>query len=174
MDELTQLAIKYGTDKWGKHNYTPVYYYLFKNRRESIKKVLEIGTAEGAGLFMFREFFPNATIYGAEIDQKRVDMMSVQKRIKVYQCDQSKITDLNKIITKVGRDVDIVIDDGSHNPNDQFNTCLIIGKVLKKGAIYIIEDVADASMVYDLPSHWNYEVKRVGTRYDDQLIIIRK
>jgi hypothetical protein len=92
MDQLTKLAVKYKTDKWGKHHYTPVYYDLFKDRRETVKNVIEIGVAEGAGLFMWREFFPNATIYGAEFDKQRVDFLMGEERdrITVFKCDQSK------------------------------------------------------------------------------------
>lgn len=43
MTELCELAYKYGTDKCPqiKHFYTPYYYKLFKDRRLSVKKVLE-------------------------------------------------------------------------------------------------------------------------------------
>lgn len=41
-DPLTELAVKYGTDRHpgAKHSYTPFYYSLLKDRRESIKKSL--------------------------------------------------------------------------------------------------------------------------------------
>src|SRR4030042_54082 len=50
MTPLCDIARKYGTDKspyitdrvWG-HSYTPVYYEMFKDKTDSIKKVLEIG-----------------------------------------------------------------------------------------------------------------------------------
>src|SRR3990172_4410475 len=100
MDELSKLGIKYGTDKIGKHNYLPVYYDLFKDRRNEVKKVLEIGTAEGASLFMWRDFFPNATIYGAEIDPKRVKLMEGQERINVFECDQSFEIELKELLEK--------------------------------------------------------------------------
>jgi len=141
MDELTELAIKYNTDKWGKHTYTPYYYDVFKDRKHIIKKVLEIGTAEGASLLMWRDFFPNATIYGAEIDPERVKLMDGQERIKVFQCDQTKEQDLMNVLAKVGEDVDIVIDDGSHVLEDQVFSCKTLMPHLQKHVIYIIEDI---------------------------------
>lgn len=174
MDQLTELAIKYGTDKWGKHHYTPMYYEMFKDRRNEIKKVIEIGPAEGAGIFMFRDFFPNATIYGAEIDRKRVSNLQDIERIRVFECNQSSEDDLINLMNEIGSDIDLVIDDGSHKPEDQINTCRSIFPSLDKGAVYVIEDVADESVFSKLPTHWNRKLIRVGTRYDDQLIICQK
>lgn len=172
---LDLLAQKYGTDKWGKHHYTPVYYELFKDRRESIQKVLEIGPAEGAGLFMFRDFFPNATIYGAEIDKKRVNKLRGLDRIHVYQCDQSSREDVERLIGQIGSAIDIVIDDGSHEPTDQVFTCIEMMPMLTKEVVYIIEDVAYPDLVGESLDNagFDVEVKRVGDRYDDCLVIVR-
>lgn len=179
MDELTELAIKYGTDKWGKHHYTPVYYELFhnKSKRRGVKKVLEIGPAEGAGLKMFRDFFTHAMIYGAEIDQDRVDKLQGLERIQVYKCDQSLQSDLVALVRRTGLDLDLVVDDGSHDPKHQVFTCLQIFSSLPKGSIYIIEDVADDRVFAGLKKMFKeYDIQelRLGKRYDDRLIIIKK
>jgi len=187
MDALTELAIKYKTDKWGKHHFTPFYYDLFRNnsKRRKVKKVLEIGVAEGAGLFMFRDFFPNATIYGAEIDQVRVDKLQGLDRIQVFKCDQSSKPDLIILFSEVGFDIDLIIDDGSHKPEDQVFTCLSTLLFLKRGAVYVIEDVADESIADEIGSELRRdfgaglnkfskpEVIKVGKRYDDRLVIIK-
>lgn len=172
MDLLSELGKKYGTDKIGKHNYLPIYYDLFKDRRNEVKKVLEIGPAEGAGLFMFRDFFPNAAIYGAEIDPERVNKLQGLDRIEVYQCDQSNYEDLMSLIEKTGGDIDLVIDDGSHKPTDQIFTCESLMRKLYFGATYIIEDVADENIVRELNKFYP-EVKKVGKRYDDRLVIMK-
>lgn len=176
MDSLSELGLKYGTDKIGKHHYLPVYYDLYKNnaKRKRVKKVLEIGPAEGAGIKMFRDFFTNATIFGAEIDQERVDKLQGLDRIHVIQCDQSSFKDLLRLVDTTGRDIDLVIDDGSHIPEHQLYTCLQLLPLLSKRAIYIIEDVADKEVFKGIPNTWNKELRRVGKRYDDQLIIVRK
>jgi len=172
MNELEKLGLKYGTDKGTKHNYLKVYYEMFKDRRDEIKKVFEIGSAEGAGLLMFRDFFPNATIYGLEIDQERVDKLQGLGRIQVFQGNQGLIEDICWL-TAILEDVDIVIDDGSHSPLDQIFTCYGIMPFLKKGAIYIIEDVADINIIGILSTKFDVEVKKLSSRYDDRLIIIK-
>ncbi len=171
MDDLTKLAIKYGTDKWGKHHYTPHYHKLFKKRRNNIKKVLEIGVGEGLGLFMWRDYFPKAQIYGAEIDPNRV---FEEYRIKVFPCDQANKDNLLDLLSLIGINIDLVVDDGSHKPEDQVFTALTILQLLKKGAYYIIEDVADMSIVQPLSEKYATYTIKCGDRYDDMLIIIKK
>ena len=173
MDVLTKLAIKYGTDKWGKH-YTPYYYNLYRNKskRRNVRKVLEIGVGEGAGLRTFRDFFPNAVIYGAEIADDRI---FEEDRIKVYKCDQSKAVDLIRLLQKTGRDIDLVVEDGSHKPFDQVVTCLEILPDLERGTTYVIEDVADIRVFKEIKKYYSQaELVRLGKRYDDQLVIIKK
>ncbi|MAG60136.1 hypothetical protein CMO96_05120 [Candidatus Woesebacteria bacterium] len=179
MDTLTKLAIKYKTDKWGKHHYTPFYYDLFKDRRNEVKKVLEIGTGEGASLFMWHDFFPNAEIYGADIDDSRVPpyLISEWPRLHIHKCDQSSAGELEGLIKMTGPNIDLFVDDGSHEPEDQISTCLTIVPMLKKGAIYVIEDVADENVAKELLKRYPAEpfwvnVKKVGKRYDDRLIIV--
>ena len=138
MNDIKKLGLKYGTDKVTKHNYDIVYHDLFKDKRETVKKVLEIGVAEGAGLRMFRDYFPNAMIYGADNDPDRI---LKEDRIETHLCDQANFRDLVHLIDKIGGDIDLVVEDGSHKPNDQLFTSLYLLPLLKKGSVYIIEDV---------------------------------
>lgn len=169
IDQLTKLAIKHKTDKWGKHHYTPYYYDLFKDKQKTTKKIIEIGVGEGASLRMWQDFFPNANIYGAEIDLKRI---FEDGSIKVFKCDQSSEKDLIALIKEVGSDIDFVIEDASHKPEDQIFTCLTLMPKLKRDVIYIIEDVADVTIIEKL-SVYDCEMITVGERYDDRLIIAK-
>ena len=177
MDQLTRYAIEYGADKWGKHNYTPFYFNLFKNRRDSVKKVLEIGTAEGASLFMWRDFFPNAIIYGLEIDRKRVDLFINEDRIDVHEGDQSNNNDLGELVHCIGSDIDLIVDDGSHKPEDQIFTFLQVFPLLKEvypETVYVIEDVADPRIFGKIPEVYKPQMIKFSKRYDDQIIVVKK
>lgn len=178
MDKLTELAIKYKTDKWGKHTYTPYYYNLLNERRHIIKKVIEIGTAEGASLFMWRDFFPNATIYGAEIDPARVALMDGQERIKVIQCDQTSEKDLKKVVAHTGTDVDLIIDDGSHVFEDQMFSCKTLVPMFQKHLIYIIEDIQLWNSGKKKLKEFDVEVPELirtrKRRRDNYLLVIRQ
>src|SRR3972149_8272692 len=93
---LCEIAFKYGTDKCPQisHNYTPVYYKLLKDKKEKIRKVLELGIGSrktmqwvpkhyqtGASLLMWRDFFPNAQIYGVDRDPSTIFQA---ERIKTF------------------------------------------------------------------------------------------
>lgn len=161
-DELSELAFKYGTDKCPQilHSYTPYYYNLFKDRKYTIKKVVEMGIGywemmkysdeyvhdkqlnrryeKGASLKMWRDFFPNAQIYGAD---KKAEVMFEDERIKTIICDERKEKHLRYLISQTGSDVDLFIDDGSHNPYNQIFMCRVLMPLIQKGITYIIEDV---------------------------------
>lgn len=180
--ELCKLAFKYGSDKCPqiKHTYTPYYFDLLKERRLTIKKVLEVGVGEGASLRMWRDFFPNAKVYGADIES---GLLIKEDRIESFRCDQSSKDDLLELIKKTGSDIDLVIDDGSHIPEHQVFTCLTLMPRLKKNVIYVIEDVADPSIKehlgnydYQIPEleyirsrhRWKFDISK-----SNRLIIVR-
>src|SRR3990167_4964363 len=137
---LCELALKYRSDKCpkrGKHTYTPYYYNLFKNKKNSVKKVLEIGIGKGASLLMWRDFFPNAKIYGADY---RESSLIKRDRIESILCDQRRKNHLTNLIDSIGPNIDLIIDNGSHQPRYQVFTCVTLMPLIKKGVIYIIED----------------------------------
>lgn len=172
MNELNELAKKHRADKWGKHHYTPVYFELFKDRQSEIKKILEIGTAEGASLMMWNDFFLFARVFGADIDPNRVSLPLIYPRITITGCDQSNLDHLNQLMLLTGPDLDIVIDDGSHKPEHQVFTCKSLMPKLGKGVTYIIEDVADPKIILEL-SEYDTDMIKCSDRYDDRLIIVR-
>ena len=149
LTELCELALKYGSDKCPRigHCYTPYYFEVFKNRRKSVKKLLEMGVGlakyknpyyvVGAGLRMWRDFFPNAQIFGADIAG---ESLFTEKRIDTYYCDERNKKDIKDLILKTGKDIDIVIDDASHHIHDQIFLLNTLMPLLDKKAVYIIED----------------------------------
>jgi len=139
---LTELADKYGTDKGTKHargafgplNYTPFYESLFEGRRDEPLRVLEIGVAEGASLRMWREYFPNAIIYG--IDVRPVEQVPGCFVLHGSQSDRKFLRDVGGIGF-----FDIVIDDGSHLFLDQLVSFEVLFKYMKSGGLYCVEDL---------------------------------
>ena len=174
MTLLCDLAFKYGTDKCPqiKHHYTEVYYEIFKDRRESVRKVVEIGIETGASLRMWRDFFPNAMVYGADIVP---ESLFSEERIETFLCDQSVGEDLVRLVEKVGSDVDLFVDDGSHQPEHQVLTCLTVMPMLDDDVIYVIEDAWRVGIVESL-GEYNWE--KIGfagkTFRDNRLFVVRK
>jgi demethylmacrocin O-methyltransferase len=151
---LCKLAFKYGTDKCPtlRHSSTPFYYELFRDRRRRVKKLLEIGIGfkrknptkqyelyqVGASLMMWRDFFPNAEIYGIDVVP---DSLIKGERIHTSLCDQSNKEQLENLIKEIGGDIDIVIDDGSHLHQHQVISARVLMPLLQKDVDYLIEDV---------------------------------
>jgi cephalosporin hydroxylase len=147
---LDELAIKYGTDKSSKeHNYTPIYEELFGNVRDGILKVLEIGVKKGASLKMWQDYFPNACIYGLDIEERVID----GERIFTKVADQSKSTELINALDDL-KDFDIIIDDGSHKKEHQLVSLETLLPYLNSVGVYIIEDLYDDTFPLKGYKHW--------------------
>jgi hypothetical protein len=142
MTPLCELAVKYRTDKCKPHNYTPFYYDLFKDMK--VENLLEVGIGKRAGsLKMWEEFFPEASIYGIDRDPVRIINRG---RISCYVADQNYKNELQGVCDRIGKNFDIIIDDGSHEPDSQVCAMYLL-KFLKKDGIYFIEDIR-AKMQY--------------------------
>src|SRR3954454_15159557 len=70
---LTALAEQFGTDKWGRHRYTPHYEKHLRHLRQRSFALLEIGIGGyarerqgGASLRMWKAYFPAAQIVGLD------------------------------------------------------------------------------------------------------------
>lgn len=163
LTELCRLAEYHGTDKAG--FYSPFYDLLFRDRREKVYKVLEIGIGTvhamshvpgykpGASLRMWRDYFPNAMIFG--IDKEEFPPMGASDALNIRQCDQSSEEQLTGIIPwlAAGGKFDLIVDDGSHKPEDQFLTFRILSRLLDSRGLYIIEDLQDGAYYDGLPDH---------------------
>ncbi len=171
--ELCLLGLKYGADKSPLvfHSYTPFYYALWSEKRLAIKRLFELGINAGASHRMWQEFFPNAEIIGADFKE---NLLINEGRIKSYLCDQSSEADLLKLTSEIGKDFDIMIDDGSHETAHQILTAKILSPLLAKGGIYVIEDVHEHEKILkEFPKADHFKFKDLpGEQNDDKLILI--
>ena len=142
-DDLTQLAIRFRTDKWGDHRYTPHYQRHFAHLRDRPINLLEIGIGGyardgqgGASLRMWKHFFARGNIYGLDIQDKS---FVEEPRIRVFQGDQSDPDLLTSIVEEAGR-LDVIIDDGSHVPEHIIATFKVLFPLLADDGIYVVED----------------------------------
>ena len=159
------LCDLYGTDKgssgnpktelpWPSHNYSDFYTKLFKEERNRIRKVFECGIGTnnediasnmtsqgipGASLRVWRDYFPNAQIFGVDIDRS---ILFEEERISTHFMDQTNAESIRNYWSSLGLDdFDLMIDDGLHT----FEAAVELFKnsygFLKKGGKYIIEDI---------------------------------
>jgi hypothetical protein len=135
---LDDLAVRHGADKSSKvHGYTRAYERYFSPLRPVPLALLEIGVGNGASLRMWREYFPNATLYGLDV----ADCTNVQiPGTHIYQGSQIDESALERLLAEMGN-VDIVIDDGSHHWADQIAAFRKLYPHVKPGGYYAIEDL---------------------------------
>ena len=164
-DDIAQLCDLYGSDKgeikskehpytWPSHTYADYYSHLFFHNRNDIKKIFECGLGTnnpellssmgingkpGASLRVWRDYFPNAMIYGADIDR---DVLFEDDRIKTFYMDQLSQQSIQEYWQIVGEDnFDLMLDDGLHTfeaGSSLFNNSI---EKLSKFGTYVIEDV---------------------------------
>jgi hypothetical protein len=146
---LDKLAIKYKSDKYGSHFYTPIYQKYMEIKKNKKVNLFEIGVGGlepnvgysglktgGESLRMWRDFFQKGTIVGLDIVKKDLDL---GKRVKIFHGSQRDPKILDKIINKYKK-FDFIIDDGSHNYKDVKFSFEYIFHSLKNGGYYFIED----------------------------------
>ena len=148
--ELCELAEKHGTDKW--FYYTSFYHELLKDRREKVKRVLELGIGSpatmldslsrmgitkyktGASLFLWREYFPNAEIIGLDIDRS---VLIHAEGIRSFWCDQRDPLTYPPFPWPF----DFIVEDGLHEKEAQLTAVKTLMPVLAPDGIYVMEDV---------------------------------
>jgi len=179
---LTDLARKYGADKYFRHSYMPVYERLLAHLKPH--RLLEIGVGyeslmspfvpfyvHGSSLHMWSDYWPDAHIYACDI---REDALVNEGNIKSWVADQSKPMDMERLIANCGGKCDVIIDDASHQLADQ-QACarVLLPWVMPHGGLYIVEDVyEDTGKV--LVDEFGGELI-VGTRTpDDCMVVVRR
>ena len=203
---ISLLCDRYGSDKgsilekghpysWPPHTYSDYYHQLFSARRQHVKKVFECGLGTnnpnllssmgsmgkpGASLRVWRDYFPNAIIYGADIDK---DILFTEDRIKTFYVDQLDPVAIKECWSSINEDnFDFIVDDGLHTLDGGLTLFLHSIDRLSKDGIYIIEDVAINDLIEykKFFSNSAYKVdyvlmNRPGLPLsDNSLVVIRK
>lgn len=165
---LKELGHKYKTDKVDTHHtyngmtYCDIYErYLSKNRLQ-VKKFVEIGIRDGCSLRMWKEYFPNAHIYGIDIDPRCKQFE--EDRITCFIGDQNNEEFLLKIKEEIG-EYDVLLDDGSHITEHQIKTFNILYDGCKDNGFYIIEDLQNS--YEEILNHHNLRNIWPGMKYNE-------
>lgn len=160
-DEVQELFNRNGSDKGNTRDYHIIYAKIFeKLGKTSALNILEIGLGSqnvnipsrmsgrftvGGSLRAYKEFFPNANIFGAGIDK---EILFSEDRIKTSYVDQLEINTFNQMHNNFGSPTyDLVIDDGLHSFVASLNTLNFALKYTKKeGGIIILEDLSNINL----------------------------
>jgi len=131
---LTALGLINETDKAYSHNFTNFYDSKLAHLRAQKINLLEIGVAFGNSLKMWRDYFYNGTIYGAD------NLHTFEgERIITALFDQADEKQYDNLFP--GIEFDVIVDDASHYMFDQQFCFVKMFKRLRPGGIYILEDL---------------------------------
>jgi hypothetical protein len=192
MTLLDNLSRKYYLDKnifTMCHNYIPAYESLFEKKRYETKYLLEIGIGSvengqmsgvlslgyktGNSLKCWSEYFPNAKIYGIDIyEHKELNT----DKIFTYVADQSNENDMQNVIKNINTDLDIIIDDGSHNCEHQVFSFMFLNQYLTTNGVYVIEDIQPQNIdkFIDLSIFPKYYINNIKEKFDIKYFDTRK
>ena len=156
---LCELFFKWGSDKCPQiyHSYSERYYDILKKHKYDFKNIIEIGIGSeeimrpivgekytiGASLRAWRDFFPQAFIYGLDIETR---YFFEDERIKCFYTDQSDENELEKTIIEIQKinnhsGFDLIVDDGGHIVSDMVLSFKTLFKHIRSNGLYIIEDI---------------------------------
>lgn len=154
--DLGRLLNRYGSDKANAHDYHKVYGPIF-SRIGSVRALFEVGLGTnnedvvsnmtysgtpGASLRAFRDFLPQARLFGGDIDKR---ILFSEERIETYFVDQTDPTTFEGLpIPDTG--LDLVIDDGLHAPAANITVLNFALRALRPGGWVVIEDIIEAAL----------------------------
>ena len=152
--KLCEIGKKYDTDKSSQRNnvtdhrhchpYTLFYDGLFKNKKDKPLKIAELGILYGASLLMWNEYFKNAEIYGFEYNDNFINNFKHNfnnDRITLANIDVSNKDSIAKAFSELNLLYDIIIEDTTHQFEDQIRVIENSYQYLKPGGMLIIEDI---------------------------------
>ena len=161
-------------------NYDDYYSEIFSLSKNKIQNVFELGIGScdidnqynmnflgkkyipGASLKVWKDYFFNANIFGADIDK---NTLFSEDRIKTSWVDQTNKETIIDMYKNFGVEkFDIMIDDGCHRYNETINFFENSIDNLANDGIYIIEDIAPSQRKKFLNyfKNTNYKIKVVN------------
>lgn len=160
-------------DKGSTHSYIDVYESLLAPYRAECA-FMEIGLALGWSMKMFGEYFgPKSKLTGADISIV-FDTKEFDERFDFIQSDATKLPFLEAIGI---RGFDVIIDDASHMMQDQVDTFNLLKGHVKKGGLYIIEDILSPESALPVLTALHpaevFDLRKVKGRFDDVLVAYR-
>jgi SAM-dependent methyltransferase len=147
--KLCDIGKKYGTNKspinlnGHRIGYTSIYSLLFSQIKNKKINFAEIGIEKNASIKMWREYFSLASIYAFEYDDLKISAAKKNNLRKTFYF-KVNVKDENSIyesFCKTRSKFDVIIDDSTHNFNDQIRVIKNCYKFLNPGGILIIEDI---------------------------------
>jgi hypothetical protein len=128
-----------GRGIWKWDHYFDTYHRHFEGFRGTDAHILEIGIYSGGSLDMWHDYFgPRAHVYGVDIQQECTRYED--DATTVFIGDQSDRSFWQRVRAEVPK-LDVVIDDGGHQPEQQSVSFEELFPHLQPGGVYLVEDL---------------------------------
>ena len=154
------------------HNYTLLYTELFKKFKP--KRIFELGLGSnninipsnmgsegrpGASLYGWSEYFPDAKVYGADIDY---ECLFSTEKIKTFYCDQTNPSSIKNLWNQYELldGFDFMIDDGLHTIESIICFFENSHHKLNPGGYYSVEDIRTIDL-----STWEQQIGQWIVKY---------
>ena len=121
------------------HDYLRHYDYLFTQFRADSFSLIEFGCQRGNSLRMWEQYFPNAEIYGVDLDESTKE--NEKGRVHVVIGDATSRETYDTLKAKTGWQAFIILDDASHAWSDQRISFELFWDMVSPGGFYVIEDL---------------------------------
>ena len=133
------------TDKYGLGYITEFYADLFEPIQTKTKRLLEIGIYNGSSLLLWQNYFPNATIFGLDINYCP-EVEGKERIIPMYKnaYTSETVQDLS------AEPFDVIIDDGPHTFESMVFFLTNYLPLVASGGILVLEDIVDTSWTPEL------------------------
>ena len=145
---LDRMGFVHGTDKSSvrdsdgglsiAHDYLRHYDFLFRQFRGEKFSLIELGCLSGASLRMWEQYFPEAEIYGVDLDE--TTKKNEKGRVHIVIGDATSQETFDTLKAETGGAF-IIIDDASHAWGDQRRSFELFWDMVKPGGFYVIEDL---------------------------------
>ena len=173
---MCRVMTKCGSDKGRQNKYTPLYSTLLKERFDQSLRIFELGLGSnnldvpsnmgvfgvpGASLRGWRQLFPRAQVYGADIDRR---ILFQEDGIKTFYCNQLDQSSIRELWTHpdLQDGVDIIIEDGLHTFEASASFLEESLDHLRPGGIYITEDIQQSDI-----DQWSEFLETYSQHYPD-------
>jgi cephalosporin hydroxylase len=124
------------TDKVALGYFDVFYDKLFSPRKETTRKVLEIGVWQGGSILLWRDFFIDAHVYGVDIQS--CEALDGQDRIVQHVADAYST---NYVDQYKKESFDIIIDDGPHTFESMVFFIQYYLPLVRSGGVLVLEDI---------------------------------
>jgi SAM-dependent methyltransferase len=148
--DLCLIGQKYDTDKTPlrinvnslrhAHPYTLYYNSIFNHIKNYCLNILEFGILKGSSLLMWKEYFYNSKIVGLDNNTYYINKMKEQN-FDVSFVDVNDENNISSSLKNLNMMFDIIIEDTTHQIEDQIRVIKNTVEYLKPGGVIIIEDI---------------------------------